>query len=141
MTPEEEERAAAVRLAALQRMIDAAIARGDSAAATSLLRSAEAGAKLLNACRAAKTEHDLRTGKLVDAWSVKTTVSAIISAVSEVCKRLPDEFAHRVNPSNPALAYEELNTWLEFRLSPAVQIAEKEAEKMPDGVPPEEAKS
>jgi hypothetical protein len=126
MSPAEEERAAAVRLAALQKMTDAAIARNDSSSATALLRAADSAAKLLATCRANRTNYELNSGRVIPVSEFQELRRAVIVPLAELVQNLPREVCANCNPGDPGLAMAVLEDWQQDRWNRALQaVVEK----------------
>ncbi len=117
-TPQQEEQAAASRFAALQRLADDAVERGDHAGVTALLRAAEQAHRVLVAARDHRVHHEQVVGQLGTAEELRRIV-AVSAAVAQLVHRMPAEVAPVC--TDPATARAELDRWLHDRFAPAVK--------------------
>jgi hypothetical protein len=128
-TPASETEAARRRFLALTKMVDQSTARGEVAGLPVLLRSAQESQRLLQGCRAAQTEWELQKKMVVPVSEVRALKELFIQPIFETWRRMPMEAAPEANPSDPHLAAEALQRWLQARLRPAVEAAMAEIDK------------
>lgn len=128
--PASEAEAARRRFAALQKMVDDAVARGEVAGLPVLLRSAQEAQRLLAGCRAAEAEWLSQTRRQVPISQVLEMKERFLAPLFEVLKTLPLEIAEAANPERPDIAREAVQHWLSHRFKPAFTDAVSAIEQL-----------
>lgn len=125
LNPAEEEQAAARRLAAVQALIDGALASKDSVTLPGLLRAGVEASKMLREARNSRQAWDLSSGRLVPRSEVEELRRRFIEPLGNVIRNMPAEVGPKANSFDPAFGIRVCEEWLRHRFTPALERAKE----------------
>lgn len=119
LDPNEEEAAAARRLAAIQALCDSAIRQQDTVALPALLRSANEASKGLAAARVNAIDHRVRMGQLRPEADFQRISQMVLDGL-DLVQHLADEVSPQLG-FDQGTAFSVLDEWVSKRFRPRWQ--------------------